>query len=406
VKARVICLASAKGGSGKTTLTATFATFLAELGWRVLMVDTDAATNGLSLFYLTEITAAPHDLGTPHGLFEIEKPTEEPTYLRLGPKLDLLPATYKFRNTEQTGLDTFTEALGRVVRSGRESYDFIFLDAQAGADEYAQVTVRPDICDQVIIVSEYDPMSAAGIERLKGLFGDHVGYFRTWILLNKMLPDFVQSFSEFLEVAKYASPVPWEADVVRAYARRSLALDMEHGNPHTLAIIQTLRSILGKEVSGRIDTWLESRAAELRKPIEAQVKDLTEELAVLHDQRTSYDRQQTTARQRRWVLSFLGPVAAVVLSIIGAVALLFDPVLSESVWLLFGIVASGLVFLSSVALIRDRGPDRAEDVRSRISDLQGRLDTLRALEQLSDEALIRQRAPRRVVRRRASSGLP
>ena len=52
--AKVICMASAKGGSGKTVLTATFSAFLVALGKRVAMIDTDAATNGLTLMFLKE----------------------------------------------------------------------------------------------------------------------------------------------------------------------------------------------------------------------------------------------------------------------------------------------------------------------------------------------------------------
>ncbi len=53
--AKVICMSSAKGGSGKTVLCATFATALTSLGKRVLIVDSDASTNGLTLMYLKEV---------------------------------------------------------------------------------------------------------------------------------------------------------------------------------------------------------------------------------------------------------------------------------------------------------------------------------------------------------------
>lgn len=53
--AKVICMASAKGGSGKTVFTASFGTFLSLIGKRVLLIDTDASTNGLSLMHLKEV---------------------------------------------------------------------------------------------------------------------------------------------------------------------------------------------------------------------------------------------------------------------------------------------------------------------------------------------------------------
>ena len=56
--AKVICFASAKGGSGKTVISASLAKFLAAVGKKVLLVDMDAATNGLSLLYLDELVNA------------------------------------------------------------------------------------------------------------------------------------------------------------------------------------------------------------------------------------------------------------------------------------------------------------------------------------------------------------
>jgi len=54
--AKIFCLASPKGGSGKTIITATLGAFLAGIGKKVLIIDADAATNGLTLFYLEEVT--------------------------------------------------------------------------------------------------------------------------------------------------------------------------------------------------------------------------------------------------------------------------------------------------------------------------------------------------------------
>jgi hypothetical protein len=49
--------------------------------------------------------------------------------------------------------------------------------------------------NQWLTVLEFgnDPVSAAGVERLKDLARDDFTYERTWILLNKILPEFVKS---------------------------------------------------------------------------------------------------------------------------------------------------------------------------------------------------------------------
>jgi cellulose biosynthesis protein BcsQ len=55
---KVICFASAKGGTGKTTISATLAKFLVGLDKKVLLVDMDAVTNGLTLLYVEEMLKA------------------------------------------------------------------------------------------------------------------------------------------------------------------------------------------------------------------------------------------------------------------------------------------------------------------------------------------------------------
>src|ERR1700723_1241711 len=101
MKATVISMASAKGGSGKTIITATFASFLSSLGKRVLMVDTDAATNGLSLFYIKDVSEEAR-LVKEHavGLFEGDDRDRPFHFIEVGPNLCLLPGTYEFQNTE------------------------------------------------------------------------------------------------------------------------------------------------------------------------------------------------------------------------------------------------------------------------------------------------------------------
>jgi MinD-like ATPase involved in chromosome partitioning or flagellar assembly len=279
---KIICMASPKGGSGKTVLTATFATFLNALGKKVLIVDTDASTNGLTLMYLKEVMLqSEHAISEnrkPIGTYELVKDNLEPEIVELSTGVHIIPATYSFINTEEVTLPTFTGSLKSILKSVQEKYDYIFLDAQAGSDNYSHITMKKDISNEVVIVSEYDPLSAAGVERLKALFREDLTYNRTWVLLNKMLPDFVQSFSDFLEVAKYLSPIPWDAEVVKAYARRKLALDLEYGNEFTLAITQTLKSLLGDAIAKELETWTQQKAALIREPIEIQYIDMRKRL--------------------------------------------------------------------------------------------------------------------------------
>ena len=404
--AKVICMASAKGGSGKTVLTATFAAFLCGLGKNVLMIDTDAATNGLTLMFLKEARlqaeVAASQRRRPLGIYEGDtKERREIIHVPFG--ADLVPATYSFINSESVDINQFASNLHHSIQASRDKYDYIFLDAQAGSDHFAFIAMSQDTSDEVIIVSEYDPLSAAGIERLKGLFREDLTYVRTWILLNKMLPEFVRSFSDFMEVAKYASPIPWDADVVRAYAKRKLALDFENGNEFTLAIVQALRSIFGEDIEEALDTWLNSRVAALREPIKTQYHDVELRLESLLRQR-AYIRQRNTLAKNKKLLFAAIPVSASAFAfaigyrfmrqgLIGIHWPLTTPVLAE-----IGIVM--LVALSSYVLLLMRGNLNSDPewevsdsrIERQLAILQDRLAKLEALKSADVEVLVKNRA--------------
>ena len=281
MSSKVYCFASAKGGSGKTVLTANIASFLTEIGKNCLIIDADAATHGMTLLYIVEVSANPNK--NKQGVFEISNIKEisellKSSLVKVENGVDLLPATYNFRHGFDPEDNFESSALQNIIREMREQYDFILLDAQAGSDKYSKLAMNKDVSDEVIIVSEYDPLSAAGIERLKQVIGDDLDYTRTWVLLNKILPEFADKFSEFLSITKYLPPIPWNADVVRSYAKRKLSIDLDKGNAYTLALIRTVKTLCGKSIEGNINAWAEKRSYALKEPLEAQYKNAEKEL--------------------------------------------------------------------------------------------------------------------------------
>jgi cellulose biosynthesis protein BcsQ len=288
MSAKVICFASAKGGSGKTIITASIASFLTGLGRKCLVIDCDAATHGMTLLYISEVSAnANHKK---KGLFNISNESElynilTHSLVSVENGFDILPATYEFVK----GFDPeqyFNESiLKKIVDIASSSYDYILLDAQAGSDKYSRLAVSKAISNQVVIVSEYDPLSVAGIERLKQVMGDDLDYTRTSILYNKMLPEFIDKYSDFMSIAKYLPPIPWNASVVKFYANRRISLDLEKGNTFTLAIMNVIKALLGDSLEEQIMAWAEKRSYELREPIVQQYNDTEKELTyILHDQ--------------------------------------------------------------------------------------------------------------------------
>jgi cellulose biosynthesis protein BcsQ len=277
-----ICVVSAKGGSGKTVLSASIGTMISALGRSVTIVDCDAATNGLTLFYLPKLNDDKARASSRYsvGIFDDAPLSQSPTLISLSEHLSIVPATYVMRPTETVPVEHFKGMLKKLVdtlsRKSESQNGFLILDAQAGTDSFAYAAV--EFADEVIIVSEYDPISAEGVERLKIQFGSKFPLGKTWTLYNKLLPDFSSEVGRFLSLASFLPPVSWDVEVIRAFSHRDLAIDLEHGNTYTLSILAIVDTLLHDQLGGIIKSWKERQTATIRQPIVDALAKLDQEI--------------------------------------------------------------------------------------------------------------------------------
>jgi cellulose biosynthesis protein BcsQ len=284
VSAQVLCIASAKGGAGKTVTAAAMASFLAGLQRSVLLVDADAATNGLTLLYLRQVVEWRDSLArqniTPQGLFETGD-VGSMKVLSLESHVDFLPAAYVMRQTEERDVEVFARVLADLIHISQMAYDFIIIDAQAGSDRFAERVIA--VAHATILMSEYDPVSAEGIDRLRSLFAQHLTWDRTWVLFNKVLPEFAGSVGDALGITRTLPPIAWDADVVRALAARRLAIDYDHPNAYTLSIATVLKLVCGAEVENAVAEWLSQHQEAPREPLRERLQQIEAEIRVLDD---------------------------------------------------------------------------------------------------------------------------
>lgn len=283
--AKVICMSSAKGGSGKTVIATSLAHFLGALGQKTLLIDCDSATHGLTLLHIVEV--AEFKKSSKEGLFDLNSKFNSLKYLELKAEdctiqiaraVDLMPSTSHFNRKNGAIVALDSQFFKQVIAQLSKQYDYILLDVQAGSDSTSRLAMSDEISDQVVIVTELDPMSAAGVERLKLEVG-HLDYTRARILQNKVLPEFIDSFTEMSLFSNDLPPIPWNADVVRAYARRKIPLDLVVGNAFTLSIISVAKDLFENELISSIEEWSRRQTYKLKEPIERQYQILEARLS-------------------------------------------------------------------------------------------------------------------------------
>lgn len=168
-----ICVASTKGGVGKTTLTANLAAYLADLGQRVLMVDADPQPTLSSFFEIVDLA--------PGGLTRlIADAAVEGVVSRTA--IDGLDLVYsddpdgKLRDWIRDAVDGRVRLKHLISRPEfEERYDFVLLDTQGAvgplqdaavpAADFLLSPIPPDI----LCAREFVRGTVAMIERLKPL---------------------------------------------------------------------------------------------------------------------------------------------------------------------------------------------------------------------------------------------
>ena len=399
---KVFSFISAKGGTGKTILAASIATLLGGLGKKVLIIDLDAATNGLTLLYLKELSDVKNlqknDTKELLGIFECYG-SKLPSIININQGIDIIPSAYVMKQLEELTNRNTASTLSKTLNNYRRKYDFIFLDSQAGSDIYTKIAIES--ADENIIVSEFDPLSLAGVDRLKRFFPDSLSYDKTWILFNKVLPDIAESISDNFYIAKYLSPIPWYAEVIRSIVQRKLAIDTEKGNSYTLALLNTIQSLLGDIIESDINLWKKDKEETLRTPIFDQLNDIRNELHNAQKARitTIYEMRALEKKPRNFLYSFLAGVIAVITTI--SLIISVTQFYSSYYILLWGfltVLLSGSIgyFLSKIQERRITQDLPAYDgqlsvLNSLITDLQTKAQELETLTQSSFEDIIKRK---------------
>ncbi len=177
---KIILVASGKGGTGKTTLTASVGTALAEHGKKVLVVDGDCGLRNLDLvlgmsdlavFTFADVArgivslaraAAAHPVTS--GLFLLTAPAETPSL-------------------------TAADLRNLAEETEREGFDYVIIDGPAGLPE--ELALYAQIATQGIVVTMPDPASIRGAERVARMMESEC-IMRIRLIVNRVRPRLIR----------------------------------------------------------------------------------------------------------------------------------------------------------------------------------------------------------------------
>ena len=152
---KLIAIISGKGGTGKTSVCAGLAEALANTGSRVLCIDCDVGLRNLDISLGMADCGSLSFLDVSEGGYSLEYASPNPFFSGLF----FLTAPVNI-SASQVHEDAFLS----LLRSARENFDYVFLDAPAGMD--AGFRLAACHADQILLVTGADPAAIRDAGRM------------------------------------------------------------------------------------------------------------------------------------------------------------------------------------------------------------------------------------------------
>lgn len=177
----VIVVTSGKGGVGKTTTAANIGIGLAQLGKKVVMVDTDIGLRNLDVVLGLENRIVYNLVDVIEGNCRLKQALiKDKRY----PELFLLPSA---QTRDKTSVSP--EQMVKLCEQLREEFDFILLDCPAGIEQGFQNAIAG--AEKAIVVTTPEVSAIRDADRIIGLLEAHelrdIG-----LVINRLRPDMVR----------------------------------------------------------------------------------------------------------------------------------------------------------------------------------------------------------------------
>jgi cellulose biosynthesis protein BcsQ len=274
----VIAFVSPKGGTGKTVISATAAYLLAKAGKKVIAIDADFSTRGLSLYLLGSV----HDIDVldENCLAEIvlknisTSQIDPRRIMRGSAQINLILSNQDlWRGGRPDGdftsgdvsIGKYLQRFRELCETFRQQYDYVIIDTRGGYDFSSAIPAV--VADRYVIVLEADKVSVDQVQGFQKAISEFASSnnlsskFSGFIVNKATFPPENTIFSEGLRGlfgARTIGVIPADYDCIRAYQMKEIPNEKFHFSDFAYYAFRTIDQLVAPEVNWSKDakvTW-------------------------------------------------------------------------------------------------------------------------------------------------------
>lgn len=267
-------IVSGKGGSGKTMVAVAIAQGLASTGAKVLIVDADLGTGGLT-YYLTFDTFSHARVGISDALLkgvdkarligEAARSTRKSEEIIGLENIRLIPVGDQ-RRIQDVPAEIFGGAARSIIENAR-SFDVIVFDCRGGID--AQSLAVCALCEHIILIVETDATSIKASQHLTDVLAEcGLKSKVSGFILNKAMDDptsIARSANTFFGT-NYLGAIPFDIDATRCYIQGKIPSQSSLFSRHVRSILSRSPFFVAEYLGVRTLTPEEFGTVSLRSP--------------------------------------------------------------------------------------------------------------------------------------------
>lgn len=171
-----IVIASGKGGTGKTMVSANLGATLSRLGHQVIVIDMDTGLRNLDLYLGLENNVVYDVNDVMNGVCRIKQAIIRDKSF---PGLSFMAASPKRSDTEITPLH-----MKVLCDKLKEMYDYVIIDAPAGMDDNLLIAIGG--ADHIVLVINPEIASMRDAEMMTAFLAETDGSYQIHYLINKL----------------------------------------------------------------------------------------------------------------------------------------------------------------------------------------------------------------------------